>query len=270
MDYQQSYKNSEKISEILKSVYDWLEKTDKSKKYNQQSYKNSEKISDIGKRIDKWLEKTDKSSKKIPELNSGLRFPIMQLEGALDKIVKKVQEATNLPEIRIYDARVDLIFSKQDYRGLHCESHYIKIQSYSTKIIECYSNSRDYYDRFRCIQYSIRYIFESAFELPKSRSPINDINSIIGPFKGIYYTLSTVDPILKEMDEIYKYIRIYGEISRDLNKQTMENARISTHKTSSNTYEIEYDKGPLKARLILVFGRSYTDVTAPFYDPFKS
>jgi len=77
MDYQQSDKNSEKISEILKSVYDWLEKTDKSKKYNQQSYKNSEKISDIGKRIDKWLEKTDKSSKKIPELNSGLRFPIM-------------------------------------------------------------------------------------------------------------------------------------------------------------------------------------------------
>jgi len=124
MDYQQSDKNSEKISEILKSVYDWLEKTDKSKKYNQQSYKNSEKISDIGKRIDKWLEKTDKSSKKIPELNSGLRFPIMQLEGALDKIVKKVQEATNLPEIRIYDARVDLIFSKQDYGGLHCESHY--------------------------------------------------------------------------------------------------------------------------------------------------
>jgi soluble cytochrome b562 len=270
MDYQQSDEKSEKISEILKSVYDWLGKTDKSKRSIQRSDENSEKISEIRKRINKWLEETDKSSKEIPELNSGLKFPIMQLEEALDKIVKKVQEATNLPEIRIYDARVDLTFSKQDYEGLRSESHYIKIQSYSTKIIECYSNSRDYYDRFRCIQYNIRYIFESAFELLKSHSPINDISSIIGPFKGIYYTLSTVDPILKEKDEIYKYIRIYGEISRDLNKQTMENARISKHKKSSNTYEIEYDKGPLKARLILVFGRSYTDVTALFYDPFKS
>jgi hypothetical protein len=274
MDGQQPHKSPKDISEILEETHKWLERTDKILKYNnmydQHSYNSSYEISRSLERLKRWLKETDKSSKEISELDSGLRFTIMQLEGALDKIVKKVQESTNLPEIKKYDTAVDLIFSKQGYRDLHCESHYIKIQPYSSKIIECYSNSRDYYDRFRCIQYSIRYIFESAFELPKSRSPINDINSIIGPFKGIYYTLSTVDPVLKEMDEIYKYIRIYGKIFRDLDKPTMDNARISKHKTSSNTYEIEYDKGSLKARLILVFGRSYTDMTTLFYDPFKS
>jgi len=159
MDKQQSDKRSKDISEVLKSIDEWLERTDKNLKNNQRSDESSEEISMVMKRTYKWLEETDKSLEdnlKLDESFKGeslkkileeeikktkIKFPIIQLGDILDGMIENVKEMYNLPTIESYRAVIGFVYS---IRGSDCMKRKQPIDDYT--IIDMYGIDR----RFRC------------------------------------------------------------------------------------------------------------------------
>jgi len=203
MDYRQSDEKSEKISEILKRVYDWLERTDRSEKYNQQLYKSSEKIQ-------------EKETKKRK-----VKFHIIILEDLLNEMTEKVKEKAGIYEIEEYRALIDLNYNKQCEEDLSCEYYIIARLHSKDKVIECYSDSQHSSYEIECAHYS----YESSFNLPV---PIFFIEGIKDSILSIYKILNR--GVLKDIDEKYDSIHIKTAAFMNPNNSTKENLEIKISK----------------------------------------
>ena len=128
MDYRQSDERSEKISEILKSIDDWLERSDKSL-----NYKSSE------------LEKLDEQE---------LRVYAKGMEDILNQIYKRIEKTNNLLKIKESTTLIELNCEKLGNEVMCVERH-IKAYLYNKdEKISCLLDTQNSPDKIECTYHS--------------------------------------------------------------------------------------------------------------------
>jgi hypothetical protein len=118
MDGQQSDESSKKISELIEKLDDWLERTDKSLKYNQRSDESSEKTPGLIEKIDKW------------ELKYRIRDHVKDIKELFNEIHKYVKESADISEIKKSNTVIDYDWEKIGNELIYRENH-IKMYLYN-------------------------------------------------------------------------------------------------------------------------------------------
>jgi hypothetical protein len=188
MNHRQSDKKSKDIFEVLKSIDDWLEKTDKSLNYNSMEVEENETKKEI-------------------------KHSIEQLNDSLDKMVEEGAKMYNLPKIERAHAFMALYYNK--YKK-SVQSGFISLKTdiygkYDS--IECHLNIDDSRDKINCANYR-----DKGLELPDS---IYLLESIKKPIRDI------CDKILYPTNNRYKsYMDIIAEIYMDSREPIKDNQEI--------------------------------------------
>jgi hypothetical protein len=163
-----------------------------------------------------------------------LKFPISELMGSLNTIVKKAQEKASIPEIGRYHVSMGLYSNRNDNRPTQSRYYYLTIDIYNKYDYEVISCSLDHLiGRIICNSYDSNY--SKLFELPYSsqNSPI---------LKGIKNkTLDILHYNLEEpTNRSKKYINIITEASMNLKNPIQKNPEINIYRSTYNN-EFRYD-----------------------------
>jgi hypothetical protein len=197
MDYQQSDEKSEDISKILKSVYDWLERTDRSEKYNQQLYKSSEKISGLMEKIYKW------------ELKYRIRDHVKDIKELFNEIHEYVKESADISEIKKSNTVIDFDYEKIGNELIYREND-IKMYLYNEDDgFMCLLDTQISSDHIECTHYDDkRFIYARKINslMRSIEEKIIDIYKILYPEVPKYHTRTDIsmdlDKPKKEIPEI--------------------------------------------------------------------
>ena len=198
MDGHQSDERSDYISKIIKSIDDWLEKTDKNLKYNKQPDESSEKIPGLLEKIDKW------------ELKYRIRDHVKDIKELFNEIHEYVKESADISEIKKSNTVINYDYEKIGNELIYREND-IKMYLYneddgfmclldpqrSSYHIEC---THDYYDRSFIYARKINSLMRSIEE------KIIDIYKILYPEVPKYHINTNIsmyqDKPKKEIPEL--------------------------------------------------------------------
>jgi len=172
MDGHQSDERSDDISKIIKSIDDWLEKTDKSLKYNQQPDESSEKIPGLIEKIDKW------------ELKYRIRDHVKDIKELFNEIHKYVKENADISEIKKSNTVIDYDCEKIGNELIYREND-IKMYLYNEdEGFMCLLDTQRSSDHIECTHYDDkRFIYSRKINslIRSIEEKILDIYKILYP-----------------------------------------------------------------------------------------
>jgi hypothetical protein len=262
MDSPQLDKSSEKLSELIKNIKEWLKKTDELLGYTQQSYKSSEETSkSIVTKIDKFLEENkwmeEKTNKTPEDYAKELRNSFHKMVENMEKMAN-VQGTTMTFQKKSGDTIIYLYCTK-----LNKLNNMPTLCGYSIKtflynkndvgyLLKCYSDSSFSSNEIQCTYNNVLDEIISKFELPNSIYFIQDIkNKILKINKELYSRL------LENLDKQEIHIKVIDRMNFENSEN--ENPETFKYKVITGTkeyYVYQYNDNVHDIKVILGFDPS--------------